>query len=108
MGKELIVLCVPHLPGTVEVPMATGRPKAAFVLDLVRRTDPHRGGQLDRSLQRRTRKPEKSALGEADCRTVRRAEPLITWRRPRSEPHARNNRLRSSQGVRRGQPVSEE
>ena len=31
--------------------------------------------------------PEKSALREADCRTVGRAEPLITWRRPMSEPH---------------------
>jgi hypothetical protein len=31
--------------------------------------------------------PEKSALREADCRMVGRAEPLITWRRPKSEPH---------------------
>jgi hypothetical protein len=28
-----------------------------------------------------------SALREADCRIVGRAEPLITWRRPMSEPH---------------------
>jgi hypothetical protein len=45
---------------------------------------------------------EESALGEADCRTAGRAEPLTTWRRPRSEPHAWNNRLRSPQGVEEG------
>ena len=82
-----------NLPGAVKVPMATGRPKAAFVLDLVRRSDLPRGEQLD---------SERSALGEADCRTVGRAEPLMTWRRPRSEPHAWNNRLRSPQGVEEG------
>jgi hypothetical protein len=31
--------------------------------------------------------PEMSALREADCRIVGRAEPLITWRRPMSEPY---------------------
>lgn len=94
MGKELLVLGpAKNLPGAVKVPMATGRPKAAFVLDLVRRSDLPRGEQLD---------SERSALGEADCRTVGRAEPLMTWRRPRSEPHAWNNRLRSPQGVEEG------
>ena len=47
-----------NLPGTVEVPMATGRPNAAFVLDRVRRSDLHKGEQLDRPLQKGTRKPE--------------------------------------------------
>jgi hypothetical protein len=79
MGEELIVLCpAKNLPGTLEVPMAAGRPKAAFVLDLVRRTDLHRGEQLDGRCKSEPGSPEKSALGEADCRTVRTAEPLIT------------------------------
>ena len=79
MREELIVLCpAKNLPGTVEVPMAAGRPKAAFVLDLVRRTDLTRGEQLDGRCKSEPGSPEKSALGEADCRTVRTAEPRIT------------------------------
>jgi hypothetical protein len=64
VGEELIVLCpAKNLPGTFEVPMAMGRPKAAFVLDLVRRSDLHNGAQLDRPLQKRTRKPGKVGPG---------------------------------------------
>jgi hypothetical protein len=42
--------------------------------------------------------PEKSALREADCRIVGRAEPLITWRRPMSEPHVWNKPVAISPG----------
>jgi hypothetical protein len=40
-----------------------------------------------------------SALREADCRIVGRAEPLITWRRPTSEPHDWNQPVAISPGV---------
>jgi hypothetical protein len=43
--------------------------------------------------------PEKSALREADCRIVGRAEPLITWRRPMSEPHVWNKAVANLPGV---------
>ena len=42
--------------------------------------------------------PEKSALREADCRIVGRAEALITWRRPMSEPHVWNKPVAISPG----------
>jgi hypothetical protein len=42
--------------------------------------------------------PEKSALREADCRIVGRAEPLIIWRRPMSEPHVWNKPVAISPG----------
>jgi hypothetical protein len=43
--------------------------------------------------------PEKSVLREADCRTVGRAEPLITWRRPMWEPHVWNQPVCDLPGV---------
>ena len=43
--------------------------------------------------------PEKSALREADCRIVGRAEPLITWRRPMSGPHVWNQPVTDLPGV---------
>jgi len=43
--------------------------------------------------------PEKSALREADCRIVGRAEPLITWRRPMSGPHDWNQPVSDLPGV---------
>ena len=42
---------------------------------------------------------EMSALREADCRIVGRAEPLITWRRPTSEPHDWNQPVTDLPGV---------
>jgi hypothetical protein len=42
--------------------------------------------------------PEKSPVREADCRIVGRAEPLITWRRPMSEPHVWNKPVAISPG----------
>jgi hypothetical protein len=58
MGKELVVLSHKNLPGTAEVP-SDGAAEAAFVLSLVRWSDLHRGEQLDRPLQKRTRKSRK-------------------------------------------------
>jgi hypothetical protein len=75
-----------------------GRSRQADIVHLV---------ELSQSLRRRGQAPEKSSLREADCRTVGRAEPLITWRRPKSEPQGWNEPVAISPG-RRGRHVKKD